>query len=339
MTGFDVLLVGSIPLEDSGAVFDAVDRHLHDRVRRVPDGETGPRTNWIAWQRQVFDVAGLEPAEEPEREYQLGPPFRLAADAVPTAITLGPPGFADEALRSYELFAKRRSAGAFGEATRFQVSLPTPFAPLYSFVAYSAQGLLYEMYEAAMLDDLAEICEAIPHHDLAVQWDVATEMSIFESLHPVPYLGDAPQGWLLDRLAMLGDHVPDNVELGFHLCYGSMNNKHWKEPVDLGVCAQVANGIGARIARPVTWVHMPVPVDRDDDAYFAPLADLDLAEATTVFLGLIHDADGVEGVERRVAAARRHTALPFGVATECGLGRRAAGEVADILTLHAALID
>ena len=39
---------------------------------------------------------------------------------------------------------------------------------------------------------------------------------------------------------------------------------------------------------------LPVPINRSDDAYFAPLRDLPSGDAK-VFLGLIHLEDGVQG--------------------------------------------
>jgi hypothetical protein len=61
---------------------------------------------------------------------------------------------------------------------------------------------------------------------------------------------------------------------------------------------------------------MPVPADRSDDAYFAPLHDLD-ADHPRIFLGLVHETDGLDGSRARAAAAKR--VLPaFGVSTECG---------------------
>ena len=37
---------------------------------------------------------------------------------------------------------------------------------------------------------------------------------------------------------------------------------------------ELANLIASRVQRPITWMHMPVPIDRVDDAFFAPLAEL-----------------------------------------------------------------
>ena len=332
-----LLLVGSVPLNDAESVLDAVADTLGHRLSSVPDGETGVRSNWIGWQHAVF--AGqdtLEQGDTKERQYQLNPPYRFAAGKSAADIAFGPLGFAREAVKSYEAFTARREAGRFGPETRFQVCLPTPFAPVFSFCAYDIQGDLYPLYEAAMLREIDELRRTVPDDDLCIQWDVATEMSIFEKLHPVPFLGDDPAPWLIDTLIRLGDAVPGRITLGYHLCYGSMGNKHWKEPEDLRVCVEAANAIADGVGRRIDFFHVPVPIDRDDDAYFEPLGELTIPDDTLIYLGLIHGADGETGAQRRLSAAGRHLDR-FGLSTECGWGRMDASEVRPLLDLHAAL--
>lgn len=332
--GIPLLLVGSIPLADNGAVLDAIADNLGRRLASVPDGETGVRSNWIGWQRAVFATQeALEETEDRERTYQLHAPYRFKPGTTAADIDLGALGFAREAIKSYTVFEARRIAGKFAPEARFQVCLPTPFAPIYSFLAYEAQGAVYPLYEQAMLREIETMLGSIPARDLLIQWDVATEMSIFEKLHPVPFLGSDPSPWLVETLARLGNAIPDAVGLGYHLCYGSMGNRHWKEPDDLDVCVSTATAVSRGVRRPIDYFHMPVPVDRDDDDYFAPLDNLRIEQKTKVYLGLIHAADGVEGVSRRSAAARMHLQR-FGLSTECGWGRMAGPEVTALLDLH-----
>src|SRR5882724_8344899 len=52
--GHGVHLVGSVPLASPEAVFRALAAEIGDRLRRIPDGETGPRSDWIVWQLPVF---------------------------------------------------------------------------------------------------------------------------------------------------------------------------------------------------------------------------------------------------------------------------------------------
>ncbi len=157
---------------------------------------------------------------------------------------------------------------------------------------------------------------AIPHEDLAVQWDVASEMGIIEraagygAVMEAWWPGDPFDG-LVERLAALVDAVPAGVEVGVHLCYGDAGEKHFFEPTDAANLVRYANAVAAASARPLTWLHLPVPIAHDDAAYFAPLADL--APVNELYLGLVHREDGAEGAARRIAAASPYTP-EFGVA-------------------------
>lgn len=93
----------------------------------------------------------------------------------------------------------------------------------------------------------------------------------------------------------------------------------------------------AAAGRPIAYVHMPVPIARDDDAYFASLADLAKSPQTELYLGLLHLGDGIDGAAKRIAAAKR-VVNDFGVAAECGLGHWTDPQsVVRILELHAAV--
>ncbi len=98
---------------------------------------------------------------------------------------------------------------------------------------------------------------------------------------------------------------------------------------------EFANALVKAIAHPLAWVHMPVPVDRSDDAFHRPLAGLTLPKGCELFLGVVHAKDGAEGAKARIAAARRH-APAFGIATECGMARARSEEtVRKLLRIHA----
>jgi len=48
----------------------------------------------------------------------------------------------------------------------------------------------------------------------------------------------------------------------------------------------------------------------------------------------VHDSDGAAGTQRRIAAAEKH-ASDFGIATECGFGRRPPETIPNLLRIHA----
>jgi hypothetical protein len=164
------------------------------------------------------------------------------------------------------------------------------------------------------------IADALPHERIAFQWDVAAEFMHMELAGASTF----SQEEIATALVRLADLVPDDVAVGYHLCYGDAppepgaKGKHFVEPSDAGLLVAIANAIVAGAGRPVEWIHMPVPINRSDAAYFAPLAELDLPAQTRLYLGLVHEEDGLEGARRRVAAAAAFV-TGFGVATECGL--------------------
>ena len=136
----------------------------------------------------------------------------------------------------------------------------------------------------------------------------------------------------VQALVDLSQHVADETLLGLHLCYGDLGHKHFKQPQDLGVVVRMANAGVAAVSRPVDFVHMPVPRNRNDDGYFAPLADLAIADAK-LFLGLVHHTDGIRGTLKRLETARKH-AGGFGIATECGFGRRLPETIPALMRIH-----
>lgn len=87
------------------------------------------------------------------------------------------------------------------------------------------------------------------------------------------------------------------------------------QPAALGVCVEIANGLSRAVARQVQYIHMPVPRDRGEGAFYRPLAGLDLRAGTVLYLGLVHDGDP-EGNARKLAQADKFAAVS-GIAAEC----------------------
>lgn len=327
-----VHLAGSVPLASEEAVFRTASEILGERVKRIPDGETGVRSGWIGWQSAVFArTPTLELHPDRGQEYGVSIRYRLRPGVAAGAVAFDNLGYADAALASYRTFARLKDAGTLRPDLRFQVCLPTPLAPVTAFVAPESRAAVEPAYETRLLAELEAICAGIPHDQLAIQWDTAVEFGILEGVMPT-HLTDPPRE-ITARLVRLGERVPGDVELGYHLCYGDAGHRHFVQPRDAGLLVAVANAICAGVRRPVQWIHLPVPRERDDAAYYAPLAALQLHPETELYLGLVHYTDGVEGTRRRMAAAAR-VVEEFGIGTECGLGRRPAETVAPLLAVH-----
>src|ERR1700682_6584315 len=83
-------LNGSVPLENSAAVFRTVRSTLGARLRRVPDGETGVRSNWIGFQSGIFAATEQFPLVPPDpKSYAPLPFFTPRAGVDPRQIRLG----------------------------------------------------------------------------------------------------------------------------------------------------------------------------------------------------------------------------------------------------------
>lgn len=308
---------------------------LGDALLRLPDGEPGPRRGWVFYQRPMFTHhQQLVPDESTGGTPDVMSRRRVRPGVQPSDIEFPELGYAREAQTSYRWFAQAKADGRVPAHARFQVSLPTPWGVCMSALYPDALAAVEPAYEAAMLREVDTIVGSIPHDELAMQWDICLEMLLFDGrAFPMEWDEDSFRA----RFGRLMAAVPNGVHLGVHLCYGDYDGKHTVEPVDGTKLTEMANIVTASSSRQLQFLHMPVPIERDDDAYFAPFDGLDLHPTTSVFLGLIHHADGVEGAQRRMAAAAPYVPT-FGVSTECGIGRiHTVSEVETIFDIHAQL--
>ena len=334
-----VHLVGSIPLPDAESVFRTVSAAVGPHLVRLPDGETGIRKTWIKF---LQDVLAQNPAIEVARDV---PPFRfvqwdgkLIREIPRLRLKRGLPpdpasfktGYADMAIESWGVFQRLQQAGTIPAHVKFQVSLPTPIAPVYqNMLPVDRPGILPPLTHH-LTGEVAKIAAVIPHDRLALQWDVCQEVLAWEG-----YYDRGPIDFRSETIAVLGaigDAVPAGVDLGYHLCYGSPADEHLVQPKDTRLMVEMTNAIVAGVKRPIQFFHMPVPKGRTDDAYFEPLEKLNLAPGTELYLGLIHHDDAA-GDKARLAAARRHVRVD-GISTECGMARGDPTRLAGLLAAH-----
>ena len=334
MANRHVHLVGSMNLPSAETAMSMAADQLGDALLRLPDGEPGPRRGWVFYQRPMFTHHQQLVPDESSGMPDVMSRRRVRPGVDPATIEFPELGYAREAQTSYRWFVDARNAGRIAEHTRFQVSLPTPWGVCMSALYADAIPAVEPAYEAAMLREVETITAAIPQEDLAIQWDVCLEMLLFDGrAFPLEWDEAAFEA----RFARLTAAIPPAVHHGMHLCYGDYDGKHTVEPIDGTKLTEMANAVTRWSARPLHWLHMPVPIERDDEAYFAPLANLQLAQETELFLGLIHHGDGIEGAQRRMAAAAPHVAN-YGLATECGIGRvHDTAGIEEIFSIHAAL--
>jgi hypothetical protein len=335
-----VHFVGSIPLPDAETVFRTLTAATGPYLLRLPDGETGIRKTWIRFLQDVLaENPAIERADDlpPFRFVQWDgklireiPRLRLKPGAVPDPATFHT-GYAEMAIASWDIFDRLQRAGVLPATVKFQVSLPTPIAPVYNNMVPADRPGLLPALTHHLLGEVATIAAAIPNDHLTLQWDVCQEVLAREG-----YYEPGPEDFrseTLDVLTRIGEGVPGEIELGYHLCYGSPADEHLVQPKDAGVMVEMTNAISARVTRPIQYFHLPVPKNRTDDLYFAPLAGLELHPETELYLGLIHHDDATGDVAR-LATARRYRRVN-GIATECGMARGDPAKFAALLAAHA----
>jgi hypothetical protein len=340
---------GSVNLADAESVMREIVSRVPSGLRRIPDGETGDRGNWIFFQLQRFlQLPWLVPArplDAPVGKYEQIPQLRLAEGVDPAQVSWPDLGYADAYLGSYETFAALRGQGAIPPGVRFQVEYPTPLASIGGYIVPEEQQALLGSYERAMFADLRRLLAAIPHDEVAVQWDVAVEFGVLEEAF-------APGGAqafdaIIAALARCIDQVPAEVPAGLHLCYGDYGHQHFKQPESLALQVRVVNAVTAAATRPVSFVSFTVPQYQREDGYFAPLAQLTADPGTELNFALVpyHPAEQAPGTTdaqvRLIDAALAASpggGRDWGVCTECGLGRASRDEIPALLDLHREII-
>ena len=330
-----VHLVGSAPFATAEEMFRAAEAHLGPHLKRLPDGEVGERDSWIKWQHARIGQSPQFRLVEVDPVYVPVPPYE-AIEGVASADDIDLPdlGYADAAIDS---FADLPPADGGGRH-RTGPALPGRPAdaalgdePLY-------RAGLARPVRAGLRPRARPGARGDPGRDPGGEAGRSSgrrrsKFALLEGIVPGHLGGDMLDG-ITGRLAGLVDLVPAGVEAGIHLCYGDSGHKHFCEPADAGHLVAVANGVSAKARRAIDWIHMPVPKERDDDAWFAPLAGLRLKPGCELYLGLVHMTGGIDGTRRRIAAAER-VAPEFGVATECGLARRPPETIPALMRQHA----
>lgn len=331
-------LVGSLPFSSTREAMTACARALGPYLKRLPDGEIGHgRHAYVGSQ-----IGVLPPGVLPPHVYQFAGLQERDVPPDETKLACAPTRYDDWALESYAEFNGLRDQGAIPRHVRFQVGIPSVASVLLPLVKPEWRSRVEAEYEKVLFDALAHIQRRIPHHDLAIQIDCGSDLSFIDGFQTWPGLLDYRKWFpephydgVLARLLKLGNRVAAGVQLGYHLCYGDVHGKHLIEPRDLGSAVRLLTGLDQALARRLDFVQMPVPRDRTDDAFFAPLKSISEGSRVELVLGGWHPD---RAVTARILAAAGKTGVPFALSSECGLGRHAKEETESFLEAAPALV-
>ena len=339
----EVHLVGSVPLADAETVFRTVCASIGPYLRRLPDGETGARKRWVGMISEILD---RHPALETDPEE---PTFvmKLASGKVhrelkrlrfrdgidPKAVRYET-GYATMAIDSFGIFDRLQRDRVIPKGVRFQIAIPSPLAPAYNYISKKHRIAFLDSFTAHLLDEVRQIAAALPNDRLTIQWDVLQEILIWENYFP-----DRPDDYktqISSTLTNIGNAIPQAIELGYHLCYGSPKDEHLVQPRDAGVMVTIMNETVRSVRRPITYFHIPVPKDRTDASFYQPLNTLSLSKGTQLYMGLVHLNDD-EGNRQRLERAREYATVA-GIASECGWGRGDPSRVGPLLDTFRRLV-
>ena len=350
----DIFLVGSVstPGDTSEEAMRMCADAFGDRLFAMPDGEVGVRWNWAGslgettWSKHPAIEA--DPDTNYAREWNaeghvriVRRPYRIKQTDDDLSL-VGYLPYADAAIAAYPVFRKLRRDGLIGSAARFQVAIPTPHAAVcLHFPDVGRWGELFEAYRDGIYNELSKVLAVIPASDLAIQWDYCTELmdvvGSYTGRHEfnkiIPWI---PKGTSelkfvehtnAEYIRPLSEGIPEDVLVGYHLCLGTRPQFPTTTVRDIALPVRIANAIVAHSDRRIDWMHLPV-TPTADEAFFAPLQDLDTGPAA-IFLG-IGASDGIEANVKRGRAAQKF--LPaFGISHYCGYGREEGPNVPRLL--------
>ena len=325
-------------------VFETVSAALGPRLKRIPDGETGERADWITWLEPVF---ANSPALEKSDEV-----FRLHADgdaAHPLPAQARPFGQRRDVRQSVLCRHRRAVVSGFREAQgargkfpphcRFQIDLVPAHSVIWLYLQDELHAPLDPVYNAA--------AEARDRQDRG------TPAARPDSRSSSTWRRRCSHGWSATTSAAtaaprtrcrqtfgrilidLANHVPDDIELLFHFCYGDSNHKHVVEPTDMarhGGDGEPADG-RHRTADPADpHAGAARPLRR---CLFRAAEESQAHGRTRSCASGSCITPMVWPARASGSPRRRNSCTDFSIATECGFGRRRPDTIPELLRIHA----
>lgn len=221
-------LVGSVLFSDAETVFRECTARLPNRLKRIPDGETGNRSYFTAWQFSAF--SSLPQCIAPFAMNQAAEAIDIDPSEVETNIAKIhdlpiETGYDNAAIESYATFKRLKDEGVIPKNTRFQVCLPTG-ANVVICLHHQYREAGFKVWEAALFRAMRRLQDAIPAGELSIQIDLAIDTALWEGSYEKSWFGDDvdPKEGTLQYILRMVEQVDDGVELGLHNCYGGFRS-------------------------------------------------------------------------------------------------------------------
>ena len=152
----DIYLVGSIPLDNAEQVFVEVSAAFGRKIKRISDGETAERCDWITWLEPVFaSNHALQKSGQFFRVHETGigaERYMLKPNYKASDVKFDNLRYAELAINSYDTFKRLKAIGKIHAETKFQVC----FAPAMNgkFLAWNSETDLFNLASLRKLGTL-----------------------------------------------------------------------------------------------------------------------------------------------------------------------------------------
>ena len=323
--GRAVHLVGSIPTDDAEQAMRTVAQRLGDRIRMLPDGETGERRNWVV---HIVESLRTHPDLEVARQgdwsdydhatrLKVRAHHRLRGDA----LDFGHVAAFDASL---PVFSQIRADTGLNDLA-FQVGIPGDLdIALFTLGPVGA----FRHRRAFMDATLREIhtIHGKAGSSVVFQLELPVEL-VFVTQMP-RLLRPAMATFLARGVRRLARLSPQGARFGIHLCLGDLGNKALGRMWDAQLLVVLANAIlrSWPSGRPLEYVHAPLAAGDDpaprDEAFYQPLSQLRLPADVRFIAGFVHEASSADEHRRILGVIEGQLGCRVDVATACGLGRR-----------------
>jgi len=337
MTQRTTLLVGSLSYDNEAEAMERSLQKLGGTLHSLPDGEIGEKTaqypngKRAAWTMTVINKLKEEPDHwEVEREGAVAADgYPADYDDVPRLRPKHPPGEMLQHLdfgydryfeESYPIFKELREKYGVPEM-KFQVGVPTGLGITFSMMSPLNAIRYADVFNQQIAKEVNRIL-AMAGDDVVIQVEVPGEVAAAYQL-PSFLMG-------LSLLSIRGlvNKITPGASIGFHLCWGDLNNKALTNPGTLEKMVKFSNKLvaGFPASHKLAYMHYPLaeaaaPPTLDAD-YYAPLKDISLPEGADFIAGFVHEKrteDELRQLRDTIEAVRGG---PVGIACSCGLGRR-----------------
>jgi hypothetical protein len=329
------LLVGSIPAADAKEAVTLALAELGPLLVSVPDGETGPRSQWVA---MIINGLRTNPALILKKDgrwsnYQDRPTYsvRRGARLESDSIELGYLNAFHESRSVVDALSVEYGVAPVthqvGVASGFDLALFAfgPVGALRHRAAFNAAG-------ARDIKAIAD--EAV--RDVVFQIELPAE-TVAVARSP-RLLRAAISRWLAGVSVELARSAPTDTRFGIHLCFGDLGNRALVTSArDCSAVVALTNAIVARWpeSAELAYVHLPLAAGNEppstDAAFYAPLGKLELPQATRLIAGFVHEKLSEKQLLDILRAVEAAAGRTVDVAAPCGLGRRDQSVARDIM--------